>query len=284
MIDLAIPEIHGKKRTVKDHIFSILTQEKELTLRQLHNKIKKQHNVNTTYQGVRKAVDNLTKKEVLIKKDKTYSISKKWVLSLKSFFDDLLLNFENKTTSKKISADLSKGDYAVYTFDSLYTSSVFWGETISFWLNNLKAPEKCRYLSYAHYPWWLLFNLGSESNVMDKFKRSKIKSEFIFFSNHPLTKWAVKVYSQLGIKASIKKNKYSKEDVGINILEDYIIEIKYPKETIKIIKALFKKYKNTQEVSTQEITSLVHKKCDIKITIFKNREIANMMHNQITSK
>lgn len=283
MIDLAIPEIHGKKRTVKDHIFSILTQEKELTLRQLHNKIKQQHNVNTTYQGVRKAVDTLTKNQVLTKKGKTYSISKKWVLTLKSFFDSLLLNFENKTTPAKISADLTRGDYAVYTFDSLYTSSVFWGETIIFWLNNLKSPNKCKYLSYAHYPWWLLFNLGSESEIMTKFAKSKIKSEFIFFSNYPLTKWATKVYHQLGIKASIKKNKHSSEDVGINILDDYIIEIKYPQELIKTIRELFEKYKTTQEIKTQEITNIVHKKCEIKITIFKNKEIANMMYNQITS-
>jgi hypothetical protein len=209
--------------------------------------------------------------------------SKIQFLDLKKFIDHLLINYENKTNTQKISPDLLKGDYSVYSFNSLHSSSVFWLQLLEVLLKNKKKNSKINYLSYAYYPWWLLYNLGSESAVIDKIKKSNINSEFIFFKDLPLTRWGVVLYKQLGINASIRSSSISNENVGINIFDDYILELKYPDLAIKHLRKLFLRYKNTQEIDVKDITNLVHKKYDIKITIFRNKEIADIMYKEITN-
>ena len=72
MLELSIPQLGEESKQAKDIVFSILTKEHPLSLIELSNRVRKEYNLQITYQAVRKAVDVLSKQGVLTKKDKRY--------------------------------------------------------------------------------------------------------------------------------------------------------------------------------------------------------------------
>ena len=95
MLELTIPQAGEKAKNIKDLIFTILTQEEDLSLIELTNIIKNQYVLNVTYQAVRKAVNTLEQQDILFKKGKKYSLNKEWVLKTKAFFDTLAVTHES---------------------------------------------------------------------------------------------------------------------------------------------------------------------------------------------
>ena len=84
MIELSIPQKGEETRNVKDLVFTILTEEKNLSLIELTNRIQRNYNISVTYQAVRKAVDKLNQQGVLEKIGKKYKI--KVGIAIKIFF------------------------------------------------------------------------------------------------------------------------------------------------------------------------------------------------------
>lgn len=277
MLELSIPQLGEESRNVKDLVFTMLASEQPLSLVELTNRIRRQHAVNVTYQAVRKAVNTLHRQGVLLKTGKKYAISKEWIFKLKTFFDKLLTTYEAGTKVKLFTAELAKEDYAVYTFNNLLDLDNFWGDIMAYWADH--AKDNKNYLSYCHYHWWLLINLGHETTLFRHYAKRHINSAFLIPHDVPLNQWAAQVYTEMGVKTRVKPTK-EEEPVDINILGDMIIQVKYGKKIMVKIKSFFEKYKNLQEVSIKEITRLAHEPCEIKFLVFKNATIANNLREK----
>jgi len=271
MIDLSIPQPGEESKHVKDIVFTILTQEPNLSIMELTNKIKRNYNLGITYQAVRKAVDALHSQNVLKKTNKTYSINKEWVLKLKSFFDKLLTTYETKTPIKLFHNEFAKEDYAVYTFNNLLDLDNFWGDIMVYWADHEKGKKE--YFSYSHYHWWLLINLGHETQIFDHFRKRNVTSKFIIPINVPLNRWAASVYHTMNVKSKVLSKK-AEEIVDINIMGDAVIQVKYPQKIVADIKRIFSTYKTAQDIPPSEITKLAHETGGIKFILFKNPSIA----------
>ena len=277
MLELSIPQLGEDTKNTKDLIFTILTQEQPLSIIELTNKIKKQYVISITYQAVRKAVDNLHSQKVLTKTGKKYAINKEWLLKLKSFFDKLLTQYENKTTLKLFHTGFAKEDYALYTFNSLYELDNFWGDVMTYWADHEKDNKD--YYSYTHYHWWLVINLGKETKLFDHFRKRHINSHVIMRNSQPLNQWASQVYADFGVKIIKKTQKDDSPLVDINILGNTVIQVNYSSNIAKKIKLFYKKYKSIQDMSPKEITQLAHETGDIKFILFKNPTIVKNMVN-----
>ncbi len=274
MLKLTIPQLTEETRETKDLIFTILTKESNLTYMQIYNRIKKSYNISITYQAVRKAVDSLNKEDLLKKQDRKYSISKDWLINLKLFIDKTLTKYETGKEIHEFTEELAKEDYAVYTFNNLLDLDNFWGDIMIYWADHEK--ENKEFLGYGHYGWWFLINLGRETKIFEYYKKIGIKSSYLFFKNLPLNRWGANLYKEIGVKVkTIDKN--DDENIGINILGDTVIQVKYPEKIIKNVRTFFKKYKSIQEMSPKEITSIAHEECEIKFIMFKNKEIAKSL-------
>jgi len=223
MIELSIPEIGERAENVKDRIIMILSDEYPLTIMQLFRKIKRNYNLSITYQAVRKAIDTLIRKKIIIKKDKTYRINKEWILETKTFFDSLLLRYEQGKRSINVSPEFQKEDYAIYHFDNLLDLDIFWGEVMLNWLNNIKDKEPKEYIACGHYAWWMLINLGRETKIFHSFNEAGIKSYFMFWNDNQMNKWAVNIYKKLGLNSKILSKTNEDELRGINIMGNNII-------------------------------------------------------------
>jgi uncharacterized protein YfkK (UPF0435 family) len=274
MLRLTIPQLEEDSKNVKDLVFTILTQEQPLSIIELTNKIKKQYNLNITYQAVRKAVDSLCNQGVLTKGKKKYSISKKWILSLKSFFDRLLTTYETKTPVKMFHSELAKEDYALYTFNNLLDLDNFWAGIMEHWADHLKPGDSSTYISYCPYSFWFLINLGQETGLFEHMIKKGVKPHVLFPYDAPLNRWGFKLYKDIGAKVKIAVNKEIDDQTALNILGDNVVQVKYPPNIIKKLRKIYGKYKSVSEISPKEITQIAHEPGEIKFIMFRNPALA----------
>ncbi|MCF7871903.1 hypothetical protein K9L97_02610 [Candidatus Woesearchaeota archaeon] len=268
MIEFSIPQKGEETRNLKDLVFTLLTEEHSLTIMQIYNKIRKNYNISITYQGVRKAVEYLQEKTILEKTNKKYSLNQKWIIKYKSFFDKLATK-EGKNIHE-FSRDIVKENYSIYTLNNLLELDMFWGDILTYLPKHLEKDEPKVAIMKPNYCWWMLINLGRETKIYENYK--KLKTKWILTKNNPLNKWAAKIYEDTGAKIKFIKDDKSNSD--INIVGDTIIKVDYTKQIIKKIEEFFKKYKTVQEMSMKEITEIAHKKCEIKLTIYKDKVFA----------
>ncbi len=280
MLELAVPQVNEERKNVKDLVFTILMNQHPLSMMELFNQIKKQYVLGITYQAVRKAVNSLHQQRIIVKTGKSYSLSKEWLLQMKSFFDKALTNYENGTKVRLFHAELAKEDYAVYTFNNLLDLDNFWGDVMMHWSDH--EEENKNYLSVVHYHWWLVINLGKETGLFEHFRKKGIKSAFFTPIDVPLNHWALDVYKGMGVKTLLSKQKTEELFVDVNVLGDMVIQVKYPAKMVLKLKRLFSKYKTIQEIPSAEITQLAHEEGEIKFLLFKNKAIARDLREKYT--
>ena len=284
MIELSIPQPDEESKNVKDLVFSILAAEYPLSIMELTNRIQRNYNVSVTYQAVRKAIEGLHKQGVLLKQGKRYSIDKDWIFRLRSFFDQLLTKYDEGRSAQEFTMEPGKENYAVYTLPSLFELDVFWGDVLWHLTDHLKPEENRNTIYLDYYAYWMLINLGRETKLVEHCMKKKVKIHMALFSDLPLNRWAMKIYSDMGYRMKLVHDRAFDEYLAVNILGDTVIQVKYPKEIIKKVRGFFEKYSTTQDMSMKEMTEIAHSPCEIKLIVFRNPTIARNLRETYLKK
>ena len=85
LMELYIPQLG--KGGVRDIILDILIEEPKLSIYELYERISKKTQV--SYQAVHKSLKELTKRNVLERKDSFYKINNEWIIHLNEFAQSL---------------------------------------------------------------------------------------------------------------------------------------------------------------------------------------------------
>ena len=251
--------------SVKDMVFSILMTRHPLSLMELLNTVKKQFNVSVSFQAVRKAVLELQKANVIVREGKKFQISKEWILELIKFGNDLQKNYFSKPESK-LKTRLEVGpNVTVYTLPKLVDLDFVWNGIIHESLSNPQAPKIITFKS-VHF-WFMLVTLAQETELMKEMIRKGVKLYYICYGETPLDKWAVKMYSDIGINCiQMPKPKNFEDGLNIGTYGNYIIQSKYPEPIAKKIDAFFKSCKKIEDARLSTLTGIVTEELDIQLT------------------
>jgi len=278
-IKLVIPYPNEKNISTKDLIFSILSQDHPLKLNEIFRNIRKRHSFSVTYQGVRKAVDSLTKEKVLVKENKSYELNREWITYARTFLQNLEKSYFLQTKSNVETITSSK-DYKEYRFTSLYELDLFWTEIIMHWSERLEKDEEKTITANVGHLWWMLINLGNETKLNTSLIKKGIKFYISSWYKFPLDKWALNINKKMGVHAKTIR-KRPKEYVDMNVLGDYIIQINYPENIIKKLDDFYKKYKNIDDINSLEISNICHDKTEIIFKYFRDPTIAKTLRLDI---
>ncbi len=281
MIELSIPQAGEETKTGKDIVFSILSQQQPLSAIEIVRVARREYHVGLTYQAIKKAIDALVDQGVLGKEERVYRINKKWLMNVKETVDRLLTSYDSGKQIKSFTTDFAKDQYAVYTLSSLFELDNFWDDILIYLTHHLQASEHRSFVAQVHYSWWLLINLGRETKLFEGFIKEKIPCYNSVLCNTALNKWAERSYKGMGVRFKLGSQKPVEEElVDVNVVGDSVIQVHYPCEIVAQLVAFYKKYTTTQEMSLKEITQIVHTPCEIKFTVFKNREIAQSLREK----
>lgn len=264
----------------KDLVFSILTARQPLSTIEIVNIIHKQYNISLTYQAVKKAIDSLIIKKVIKKDGKFLSISKEWLINLKTNIDKLLTNYETGIVAHSFKAEILDKESSVYTFTNLIDLDNFWDDMLVHLEDCLKEDEPKIFITANHYPWFMLINLGKETKTFSYMHKKGIQNYTLHPSKAPLTKWGKHIYEEVGFKFKIIEDKNAKDSVNLNVIGDTVIQVTYSENIMKKIRDIYKKYKSINEIGMQEIARLANYPCELRFTVFKNPSIAESLRTK----
>lgn len=274
----------GKQDNIKNLVFSILIKEYPLKIIELTNFIKKRYGKSVTFQAVRKAILQLVQENVLINQNNQFSINKDWVLQSKKQLD-LLYEDLNKENITPKNVDSIKGEVSVFSFDSLNKLMKFWEDIIDDWFENFKAGDYNINCYQGAHGWEGLLHSDRERTIMNKLKEKGIKSYVLSIGNTPLDRYIWKFYSKIGIKIMFSPS-FSSFDKSYYVATygETIVQVHYPKETIDALENFFRKNQTIEDLDLNELSQIVNKKQEIKLTVIKNLSMAKQINKSIISQ
>jgi hypothetical protein len=274
----------GEKDDVKNLVFTILSEEYPLKIIELTNFIKKRYGKSVTFQGVRKALMQLTESRVLIKSNNEFSINKNWVEESKSFLDKLYLNLSNDK-KKNSKTDSIGGEVSVFTFNSIAEMMRAWEDISEKWYSNYKKGEYPVNCYQAAHSWEILIYPNIEAKLMGLTKTKGIKAYILCTENTPLDRSIVKFHAKFGVKMVIvpSSSNFDKSHY-IGTYGPTILQAKYPGEIVKKLDSFFKRNTSIEDLDLAELSKIVNLKVQVKMTVIKNLEMAKQINSSILSQ
>ncbi len=284
-IEIITPQLGTIKKSTKDLIISTLMYDHPLNLTKLTNAIKKKFQASVTFQGVRKAVNQLVENGVIIKNAREYDLSRDWILELRNFVEKLQeSHFTERTGIKDIQA--IGDDIKVYTFDNLIDLDKFWDKLVAKWFEDDKdnKTEKC-YTQLSGHAWYVLGQLGEETEIMEKIKRFNIKFYILANGCTFLDEWSKKYYVDHGFFYITNRDKKKNSNAQyFSVYNNYVIQITYPEEITKKIDSIYNNTKDFESFEAAKLIKILREKTDLKLTVMRNPVVAQQLRSFVLDK
>jgi hypothetical protein len=275
----------GKKEGIKNLIFTILSHEYPLKLIELTNLIRKRYGKAVTFQAVRKAVIELQNESIISKTSNfEFELNKEWVFNAKKSIDELYSRLAEGKESKK-NFDSLGGEITVFTFDSVGSMMKFWEDLIDDWVKKIDLWEPNQNCYQAAHVWEVLMYPESERKIMSHLIKKGIKSYTVITGKTPLDKMVAKFYKDLGIKVAFapSSSTFDKE-YAVGTYGELVAQTRYPKEIVDALDEFFKKTKDLSNFDLKKLSEIIHIKCEIKLTVNKNVNMAKQINSSIISQ
>jgi hypothetical protein len=272
-------DISGIRKTLPELIMLTLSSEYPLTIKELHTKLKEKYKIKVSFQAIRKALNIMVQQNKLVLKKKEYQVSKGWIKDSKQLTDNLINNYfrgERKERPPKISSIGRESQ--VFQFENPLQTDKFFGELL---LDIASMPgERTLCIQAMHY-WYFLGHFGTESDFIQEMIRRKTKLYYVAYGDSALDRLSRKFYKQHGVEFEILNTQEFDKYSEVGVIDDLIIEIKYPKEFINEIHDFFKKTKSLENLNFLKFGKTIKGPYATIITILRNKTMANNIRESI---
>jgi hypothetical protein len=269
----------GKPDNVKNLVFTILVQERELKLIDLTNRIKKKYGKSVTFQGVRKATLELVQDGVVLQKEKSFSINKNWVRDAKGTLDKLYSTiFQEKAKEKAVES--IRGEVSVFTFSSLNEMMRFWQDLIDDWYQHFSKGDYPLNCWQGAHSWECLLHPDKEKVIMGQLKKKGIINHALCTSNTPLDRNIMAFYRKIGLDFVIKPMPINRATY-FGTYGELFTQTQYPQKLVKQIDDFFENNTTLDKLDLLSLSNIVNMKADVKLTVIKNSEMAKQINSSI---
>ena len=120
---------------------------------------------------------------------------------------------------------------------------------------------------------------------MNKLKEKGIKSYVLSIGNTALDRYIWKFYSKIGIKIMFSPS-FSSFDKSYYVATygETIVQVHYSKETVDALENFFRKNQTIEDLDLNELSQIINKKQEIKLTVIKNLSMAKQINKSIISQ
>ncbi len=273
---ISVPHLSNAKKPTKDLIISTLTFEHPLTLTKICSKIKSNFAVEVTFPGVRKAVLLLVEEGVLEKRGKNYQLNKEWITKLRDFAHILQdAYYKEKTGYKDIQ---SIGDEVkVYTFDNLLKLDEFINSFLQKWFEESPGGE---YVQQAGHAYWVVGHLEEEAIILEKAGKKKVKFFTLIGGNTRLDRRSIHYYENQGESCIINAGNTNRY---FGVYKDYFFQYETPSQLTAELDHIYSAAENFDSLDFAALITALRRNVDIRITVMKNRIIAEQLRSTILS-
>ena len=230
---------------------------------------------------MRKALLALADEGVLQRQDDGYSIRKEWANETKQMIDMLIKDLAEEPKRPRRTESIDE-DVTVYLFSSINEMMKFWESIIDDWFQGFEKGDPHINCYQGAHLWEGILHLDRERTLMGQLKRKGIKSYAICTGGTPLDRNAAKFYKEIGLHVHITSSNATFDRAHyIATYGDIIVETTYPEKIVKKLDAFFRKNRTVEHLDLKALSEIVNLKAPVKLTVIKNRSMANHVNKSI---
>lgn len=253
IIDIAHP-------SVKDQVIILLSDNKSLTAKQIHNFSISKFGNNVSYQAIHKLLTEMLGKGILLKQEKNYFLNQRWIDNTKKFFDQV--EKDNKATIKEPRIIVIE-NFSYYE----------WGRnTLKFLAGEVdKGIVTDAFLFSKHIPWILAL----QKDDYEWFKKiATISWSVLCVSDTLFDRLMSQYYEKSGHKVFLDANYESNCD--LIVYGSKVWQIYFPEKLKIMLEIETKKLKNPEELLQPYYKELMYDtSIKIKTLIIDDQELAD---------
>lgn len=270
----------GGRTSVKDDIFSILSEEFPLSAKEIYGRVKKQSGRDITYQAVHKTLQSLGEQKVVEKQNGKYRIQKEWIDHIRDHLTILEHQYLEKPSAKRVLEEVKNGMIKLH-FTSLTTMDVFTAELLV--EKRTQEGKKIPNFAYLRHAWWPLKFEPSQYLIFRKMDDNNPDNRVIVTCDTPFDRWVIKYYIITAHEKNrliIQPNAPWEEDLIVR--GDLVIQTRYSKETLKRMDGIYQKIFNLIELFDAYFVHVGKDEgFDIDMTISINPTLAKLITEKI---
>ncbi|MFH1391953.1 MAG: hypothetical protein ABIH20_06590 [Candidatus Diapherotrites archaeon] len=249
------------EKSTKNQIIQILSENWPLSIKEIHNQMVKHHSFSGSYQAIFKALKELEDTEVLEKENNKFKVSFAWVKKLSSMSKTMENNLKEKSQNGvvllKFNSYIEMGKFLINDFfsedfsDKTVECVCFWHHAYPLTGASQEEHEKMKKLfsSRNHY------NICTCDTFLDKMTMDYVE--------------------KLGKKIVVGKDYSAKIDTFTE--GNKIMQVYFPKELSEEMENIYSETKSEKDFDIQKLFEFGTRKSEIKVTIFKNKELADTL-------
>lgn len=252
--------------SVKDSVIILLSENKLLTAKQIHNMAETKFGKHISYQAIHKLLTEMQEKGILLKAEKNYSLNSDWVKNTKKFLE----NAEKES-------EITQNQIKTTTF--VNSSYHGWGRyMLEFLANEVDKGIVTDPYSVQTHIWWILV-LQKDEFVWFK-KLGEVSFKVLCKKNTVFDKCMASFYSQVGHK--IKLGADYESNYELLLYGNKVIQIYFPQELKKIIETECQNLKDPNELFSPKYKEIMYNP-DIKIKtiIIEDAQFANTLREEL---
>ena len=161
----------------------------------------------------------------------------------------------------------------------------FWQQLIDEWYKKFDKEDYPYNCYQAAHLWEGLLHSDEERVIMHQLKGKGIKSYILTTGNSLLDKQIVKFYTKIGIKTNIDPSSSSfDKSYYVGTYGDLVVQSQYPDEIVKALDVFFKKNKTLQDLDLVDLSEIVNRKQEVKLTVIREINMAKQINKSIISQ
>jgi len=250
---MVVTDLLTSDKSPEGLILSVIKDNPNVSTKQIYNKITKQ-GISIRYHKVYEKVQDMVKRDVLVKTEKSYALNDVWVKRTTTFMETIQIKqLKDSTNGLFFGADnIRKVELLIFDSFKNYMKYVKSLKT-----NLINSLENKEIMWIANHSVISLLSLSERPLVSAEIKKKNIKYYSLLRGNTHLDKFLNKMNKDLGIN----NYKIGVNDGGqsiIGIYGDKMLYVIYPQHLIQKIEEFFQKTKNFDHEAFYEISEILN--------------------------
>ncbi len=271
----------GGKNSVKDDIFSILSEGPNLSAKEIHTRVKRKQGKDVTYQAVHKVLLSLIEQKMLEKNEGKYRIQKNWIEQIRDHLTILDHQYQERPMASQILERLKNETVKIH-FTSLTSMSLFTAEIVS--MIREHAGKSVPHYGLLRHAWWPLKFEPSQYNLFRRMDDKNPCNRVIIIKDYPFDKWIARYYTIVNNNNRLLFKKRISWDEDFIVKGDYVFQTRYSKDTLKRMDEIYQKISNLTDLFDSYFVNITKDEgFDVEMTVSINPTLAKLISEKIKS-
>jgi hypothetical protein len=281
---MVVTDLLTSDKSPEGLILSVIKDNPNVSTKQIYNKITKQ-GISIRYHKVYEKVQDMTKRNVLIKIEKTYTINATWIEKKSNFFHDMQSkNLKITEDSFKHVSQISQAK--ILKFDTFEDFTEFWNKIRKKFVNSRDSDNKDVIMWLGTHAFVPLLYTKDRIDALSMVRKKNIKYNMAIRGNSKMDESMLDFYKQQGIESvRIGVDDCSKQ--MIHVYNDTVL-ILLENEILDEINKFCDEMTDVTDFRNQmKLCDLIKKSVELNAIMIRDKKIAkyhkNMIHALIHS-